>query len=195
MLSVAKIATLNPVVLKELSVEDVLDLHPLIDASQLNFVKVQKTKPIKVKALSTILSDDSLYAKLLLATLEGHQDLKASSFVCWGVDNDVWQCSHKAIHSKYRPVSLDEQGWTLFEPLPNNPVNACQITEDLGLQLGECGGFSVTNPKWGDQRVVDGKSIYLHYGVVGDFVMLGLDSDDDYYRIDKKFFKNTYEVL
>lgn len=192
MFDVAKIATLNTGLLKEMSVEDVLSVHPLIDPEQLSFLKVQKTKPIKVKALSSILIDESVASKVLLATLEGNQDLKANSFVCWGVDNDVWQQNAKSINSKYEPVSIDEQGWTLFKPRQNHPVDACQITEDM--LVGPHGGFSVINPAWGDQRIIDGKVAYLHYGVVGDYVMRG-STPDDYYRIAKKFFDSTYEFV
>lgn len=161
MLEIAKIATMNMTLLKEMDVQEVLHLHPLLDPHQLKFVKVQKTKPIKVKALSTILSDDSVMNKILLSTLEGHQDLKANSFVCWGIDNDVWQSTGKAIHSKYFPVSLDEQGWTTFKPIENFPVDACLITgysEDV--PLGPFQGFSVPNPAWGDNRVIEGKNTY-----------------------------------
>ena len=192
-LSIAKVATLNPAVLKEMDVEQVLELHPLLDPSQFQFVKVQKTKPIKAKPLATILIDESVMSKMFLATLEGHQSLKSGSFVCWGVDNDVWQCSAKSIHDKYTPVSVDGLGWTLFEPKKDTPVDACLIDERT-FEFGPAGGFSVINPTWGDDRVVDGKAVYLHYGVAGDYVMRGLASEDDYYRIARKFFDNTYEM-
>lgn len=190
MVDIARLATLNVALLKDMSVEEVLELHPLIDAQQLTYRQVQKVKPIKAKPLSTILIDESVAAKVLLATLEGAQDLKAGAFVCWGVDNDVWQQSGEKLHSKYDPVSVDAQGWTTFKP-KLELCNACQITEDM--VLGPCLGFSVENPQWGDQRVVDGRAKYLHYGVAGDYVMQGLNDPLDTYRIAKKFFDNTYE--
>jgi hypothetical protein len=193
MLDVAKIATLNPSLLKEMSVAEVLELHPLIDAQSLEYHQVQKTKPIRAKPLSLIVIDKSVESKVLLATLEGNQDLKASSFVCWGVDNDVWQQSGDKLHAKYTPISVDANGWTLFHPKPDSPVNACQIEESE--ELGPCLGFSIENPSWGDQRVIDGKVKYLHYGVAGDYVMQGLNDAKDTYRIAQKFFDNTYEPV
>jgi hypothetical protein len=193
MIDLAKLATLNTSMLKEMSVDEVLELHPMIDAQSLVYSTAQKTKSIKAKPLKLILIDESVSSKVLLATLEGNQDLKVNSFICWGIDNDVWQQSGDKLHSKYTPVSVDGEGWTTFEPKPDSPVNACQITEAMGL--GPCGGFCVTNPNWGDQRIIDGKVNYLHYGVVGDYVMQGINDPLDTYRIDKKFFNNTYQFV
>lgn len=204
MLDIARIATLNTSLLKDMPIEDVLELHPLIDAQQLEYRQVQKTRPIKAKPLSLIIIDKSVESKILLATLEGNQDLKASSFVCWGVDNDVWQQAGDKLHAKYTPVSVDANGWTLFQPKPDSPVNACQIEEKDYLSgihdghvvsLGPCLGFSIENPAWGDQRVVEGQIKYLHYGIADDYVMQGLNDAKDTYRIAKKFFDNTYEFV
>jgi hypothetical protein len=192
--TLAKLATLNTSLLKEMSVEEVLELHPMIDAQALSYRLAQKTRPIKAKPLKLILIDPSVAAKVLLATLEGHQDLKVNSFICWGIDNDVWQQAGDKLHAKYDPVSVDGEGWTTFNPKPDSPVNASQITEGLGLELGPCGGFSIVNPSWGDQRIIDGRVTYLHYGVEGDYVMQGINDRLDTYRIAKKFFDNTYEL-
>ena len=191
---IAKIATGNTTFLKELSVEEVLELHPLLDAQNLPYFEVQKTKPIKAKPLADILHDDSVSSKILLTTLEGNQDLRANSIICWGVDNDVWQTTEAKLHDKYTPTYMGGDGWVTFEPKPEYPVRACQITEELGLQLGPHGGWCVEQPKWGDQRIVNGVQTYLHYGVINDYVMQWIGDPTDVYRVAKRFYDNTYEA-
>ena len=88
-----------------------------------------------------------------------------------------------------------------FTPKANNPVLACQITESVRREfetasgMSPFGGWSIVNPSWGDERVLNGKQIYLHYGKVGDYVMKGASGPDDFYRIEKSFFDNTYEFV
>lgn len=193
MLELAKFVTMNGELLKDMSLEEVLDVHPLIDAQALSYRKAAKTKSIKVKALSTILSDPGVAEKVLLATLEGSQSLKANSFVCWGVDNDVWQQTEEALHKKYTLDSVDPDGWIHCSPKPENETNACQIL-DSEHQLGPHGGFSILAP-WGDERVLDGKQVYLQYGIANDYVMQVPSNPTDVYRIALSFFKNTYELV
>jgi hypothetical protein len=192
MLNLDKLATKNMALLQEMAAEEVLQLHPLIQLDQLNFYKVQKTRTIRARPISTLIGCDSVLAKMVLATLEGNQALKAGSFVCWGVDNDVWQQSEKNLHAKYTPTQVGADGWTTFTPKPDSPVNAMQITGDT-FSLGAAGGFSVKNPGWGDERVIDGKKTYLQYGVDGDYILQGLTDPNDLYIVAKKFFDNTYE--
>lgn len=191
-IDIAKLATGNPELLKELSVEEVLELHPLIDIGRLEFQTAEKTKPIKARPISTVLIDGSVMAKVLLATLEGQQVIKANSFICWGVDNDVWQQTEEKLHQKYTIDSVDPDGWFHCTPKPENETDAAQVGAES--QLGPYGGWSVTNPNWGDERVLDGKQVYLHYGVANDYVMRVPTDPDDTYRIALKMFKNTYEI-
>jgi hypothetical protein len=194
MLDVARLLTMNTGVLKDLSLEEVLNVHPLIDPTALPFQKVQKTKAIKVKAISSILNDDSVMAKMVIATLEGHETIKANSFVCWGVDNDIWQQSEKNLHAKYTLKHYDADGWLHCEPKEDVPVNACQIVRDL-VPVGPFGGFSIINPTWGDERVIENRQVYLHYGITNDYVLQGLDGPADFYRVARKFFDNTYDYV
>lgn len=194
---VAKIATMNTELLKELSLEEVLGFHPLLDAQSLSFGKARKVKPIKARPINTILDKNDLgvFEKMLLSTLEGAQTLKRDAFICWGVDNDVWQQDKKKLHAKYNPTEMDEDGWVTFVPKEGDDavMNACQITEAIA-QLGPCGGWSINNPWWGDERVIPslGKA-YLHYGIAGDWVMQNQKDKTDVYRISSKFFNSTYE--
>ena len=78
-IDVAKIATMNGELLKDLSLDEVLEIHPLIDVADLTFRTAKKTKPIKVKPLNTILIDSSVAEKVVLATLDGYEALKAGA--------------------------------------------------------------------------------------------------------------------
>lgn len=196
MLDLARLVTMNTELLKELPVEDVLAVHPLIDTTELPFQVCYKVKPIKAKPISTILNDESVFSKIVIATLEGHETVKANSYVCWGIDNDVWQQTEKKLHDKYIPTHVDPDGWVHYEPKPDTPVNGVQITSELagqhGLVLGAYGGFAVINPTWGDRRIVDGKAVYLQYGILNDYVMQGIGDATDLYRVARKFWDNTY---
>lgn len=187
----AKLATLNGDMLKSMSVEEILAIHPLIDVSQLVFRKARKTKPIKVRAVNTLLMDESIFAKVLLATLEGNQSLKANSFVCWGVDNDVWQQAEDKLHAKYDLKHVDPDGWIHCEPKPENATFVCEITPE-NCNPGPASGISVLG-LWGDERVLGGEQVYLQYGVIGDYVMQNVDDPTDVYRCDRSRFDNTYE--
>jgi len=76
----APVITLNAKLLKDLPLDAVLEVHPLIDASSLEYQTVQKTKPIKARPINTILdkSETSIFEKMLLSTLEGAQDLSVT---------------------------------------------------------------------------------------------------------------------
>jgi hypothetical protein len=196
--------------LKDLALEDVLKFHPLINAQDLPFRTVQKTKPIKARPINTILdkSDQSVFEKMLLATLEGSQDLKRDSFICWGVDDDVWQQDKTKLDKQYDITDVDADGWLTCVPKPESPKNGCQVVElPNGVAFGPEGGFSIINPKWGDKRVIPASVLqaagikaevdvtaYLHYGVKEDWILQAPSEAADVYRVALKFFRSTYDV-
>jgi len=182
-----RLATLNLTLLQTLSLDEVLEIHPLIEVNKLKFKKAKKTKPIKVKPINSILADTSVHSKILMATLEGNQTLKTNSFMCWGVDNDVWQQAEDKLHQKYVLQHIDPDGWIHCVPKADNATNASLIEGK-----GPLGGFSVVG-QWGEERQINGKKVYLQYGISGDYVMQSVDDSLDVYRIDKRIFDNTYE--
>jgi hypothetical protein len=219
-IDVSRIVTMNPVLLKDLPLEEVLAVHPLLDAQAFPYGQARKVKPIKARPLNTILdkSQPSVWDKMLLATLEGSQALKRDAFVCWGVNNDVWQQTHKKLHDKYAPTETDVDGWTTFVPKEGDDsvMNAYQVMENgFGSVFGQHGGFSIINPWWGDERLCpreileaagiinlercglkdgDMVKLYLHYGVQGDWVLQNRKDPQDTYRVAQSFFEATYEV-
>lgn len=216
-IDVARIVTMNTELLKVLPVEQVLQVHPLLNAQAFPYGRGRKTKPIKARPINTILdksdSDQSVWDKLLLATLEGHETLKRDCFVCWGVNSDVWQQKRDKLLGKYNPTDVDEDGWITFVPKEDEGavMNRHQVVNSPSL--GPNGGFCVINPWWGDERVVDASvlsavgivpeqcglkpgeqvKVYLHYGVAGDYVLQNLKDNTDTYRIAKGFYEATYD--
>lgn len=210
---------MNPTLLKELSLDEAIQFHPLLNAQAFSYNLGRKVKPIKARPINTILdkadSKNSVWEKLLLATLEGQESLRRDSFICWGVNNDVWQQKADKLHSKYTPTEVDADGWVTFVPKEGDDavMNVHQVTA-ASHTLGPCGGFSVINPWWGDERVVpksvldaagidpavcglkmEGPSVklYLHYGVDGDYVLRNRKDLVDTYRVAKGFYEATYE--
>jgi hypothetical protein len=219
-INIARIATGNVPLLKDLSLEEVLEIHPLLNAQGFDYGQARKVKPIKARPINTILDksegQNSVFEKMLLATLEGTETLKRGSFICWGVNDDVWQQTGKKLHDKYIPTEMDEDGWVTYVPKEgeNAVENAYQVA-NAKHALGPCGGFSVINPWWGDERLVsqetlaaagvdaeasglkpgDQVKLYLHYGVDGDWTLQKSTDNVDTYRVAQKFFDATYETL
>lgn len=215
-IDVSRLVTMNTALLKELTLEDVLSVHPLLNAQAFHYVQARKVKPIKARPINTILDKSpqtqSVWEKLLLATLEGQQSLKRDSFICWGVNDDVWQQTQKKLHDKYAPTETDVDGWTTYMPKPSDDavMNAFEVVG----QYGPCGGFSIINPWWGDERLVprevlvsagidpvqcglkdgDMVKLHLHYGVVQDMVLQNRKDNTDTYRVARAFFDATYEL-
>jgi hypothetical protein len=213
---VARIATGNVLLLKDLSLEEVLEFHPLLNAQGFDYGQARKVKPIKARPINTILDKGeqthSVFEKMLLSTLEGTETLKRDAFICWGVNNDVWQQAGKKLHDKYTPTEIDEDGWTTFVPKEDVVENSYPVTS-AKHNLGPCGGFSIINPWWGDERVAsstilaeagvsadesglkpgDDVKLYLHYGVDGDQVIQKQSDHVDTYRVAKAFYEATYE--
>lgn len=217
---VLKAITLNVGVLKEMSLADVLAVHPLVNAAGLAYGKARKTKPIKVRPVNTILDKSpqtqTIFEKMLLSTLEGAQSLKRDSMICWGVDGDVWQQTKKKLDQKYTPTEMDEDGWVTYVPKEGDDavMNYHTVTAE-DAELGPGDGFAIINPTWGDERVVsrevleaagidpvacglkatgDAWKVYLHYGKAGDTVLQNQKDSTDMYRIAAAFFVSTYEV-
>lgn len=215
--TLAKLVTGTPSLLKDLSVEEVLEVHPLVNAQALSYKDAQKVKPIKARPINTILDKtlSSVFEDLLLATLEGQEALRRDGFICYGEAGDVWQQKKDALHKKYDPTEVDEDGWVTFVPKAEAICGAAEVTSEQNL--GEFGGFSVINPWWGDERVISTDvlaqygcnpsdwglepsdsglvKLYLHYGVEGDIVIQNTGNKADTYRVAQSFFRNTYDYV
>jgi hypothetical protein len=215
-INVAQIVTKNVALLKDLSLEEVLEVHPLLNAQGFTYGVGRKVKPIWARPINSILDKaetaHNIWEKLLLGTIEGQEALKRDCFICWGEADDVWQQKADKLHDKYTPVRTDVDGWTLYKPKPDVDMNVCKVSSSAET-LGECGGFSIVNPWWGDERLVDAAvlqaagidpaacglkpgqqvKLYLHYGVEGDRVLQNQKDNVDTYVVADSFYRSTYE--
>lgn len=184
-LDIAKIVTGNVKLLAQLSLAEVLEIHPLLDAQRFSFGKARKTKPIKVRPINTILDKSCLnvYESLLLNTLEATQPLTPGSMICWGEAGDVWQQAPAKLHQKYDAREVDADGFVIYTPKegPDSVMNSYQIVADQH-NLGGYGGFSVLNPWWGDTRFVEpeeGKALLSKHISVGDSLLTIIKPEND----------------
>lgn len=51
--------------------------------------------------------------------------------MCLGDSNDVWQQIPKSLLKKYDVVEIDNDGWMVCQPRPDNAVVCCEITPDM----------------------------------------------------------------
>jgi hypothetical protein len=162
-----------------------------IDTTQLVYGRAKKTKPIRVKAMQTLLTDPTLIEKFLLDTIEGHQMLKGGSMVCIGSEGEAWQQTHKGLHKAYNPT-LSEDGWVTFEPKPEAE------REYFEVPLGN-GKFAI-KAQWGE-RQADGT--FLQFGEGGDYIFRNADEDhgvdangqEDVWIVKRNIRFATYELL
>ena len=163
---------------------------PIIDASDIIWFGVAtKTKSIKAKPLNAILIAPGALEKFLLDTIEGVQVLKANSVVCIGELNDAWQQDKKKLFDKYDVVRIDDDGWMICCPKPDNEINWAQPDP-----LGQCSdrGFAIKG-QWGKEYIVDGRQCFLQFGQQGDFIAQNQKDMDDIWIIGKGIMNSTYD--
>ena len=159
------------------------EIQNTVDAQTLEYQTAQKTKSIKAKPINQILTDESVFAKFVLDTLEGSQVVKANSMCCLGIGNDVWQQDKKKLFAKYNVTDCDPDGWMTCEPKPDVDVDATQVHEE----------FSVI-AQWGEERMIDGKQQFVQYGQAGDYICRNPKDPSDVWIVRKSFFESTYEI-
>ena len=170
---------------------------PVINTAELSWGVAKKTKPIRVKPINTILADETVAHKFLLATLEGSQMLKANSMVCIGDDDDAWQQTAEKLHKQYTPEAVDADGWTTFVPKPEAVRDWAQICFSDEFQEAHGTKFALI-AQWGE-RQSDGS--FLQYGEHGDYILRSADPDHgadsselwDCWIVARKIFEATYE--
>ena len=167
-----------------------IDLLMRVEPTEIaNWLVAKKTKPLRAKPINTILADQTVANKFLLATLEGSQMLKANSMVCIGDDDDVWQQTVEKLHKQYTPTEVDADGWTIFVPKPEARRDVIQIHCPDKFQL---------QAQWGE-RQADGT--FLQEGESGDYLLRNADDDHgaenglwDCWIVKKCIFEATYEI-
>jgi len=161
----------------------------------------KKTKNIKAKPLISIMVDRSVLSKFLVDTLEGKENLGDGSIICIGESNDIWQQMPKKLLQKYNVIQIDNDGWMVCEPRPDNSVNCVEITEklqdaidkvDLWISKEE---FFIVG-QWGETIALpDNKSVDIQRSDIGDFICQNREEPSDVWIVKRKIFINTYNII
>lgn len=151
----------------------------------LEWTTARKVQSVRAKPLINVMVDRSVMNKFLLDTLEGNEVLGDGSVVCIGAAGDAWQQMPAKLLAKYNVTSIDNDGWMVCDPKPDNLINVCEITgnlvsEDEFYILGHFG-----------EQYRDG---LRQYGSIGDFVGQNRDDASDVWIIRRKIFLNTYQI-
>ena len=160
----------------------------------------KKVKRIKAKPLISILVEKSVTSKFLVDTLEGKEILGDGAIICVGESNDVWQQMPKKLLQKYSVVEIDNDGWMVCEPKPDNSIECVEITP----LISECfdpAHMWVTPEEffiigqWGESIYVLDKEIVIQKADYGDFICRNREDKTDIWIVKRKIFKNTYAII
>jgi hypothetical protein len=176
-----------------------------IDTSKLkNWLVASKTRPIKAKPLINLIVDRSVTSKFLVDTLEGKEALGDGVVICLGEAGDAWQQMPKKLLAKYDVTSIDNDGWMICTPKPDNAVNVIEITNEFYSSYDESftnypddraynlGDFCI-NGHYGDDGYPElGKNV--QWGSKGDFICRNRTDFTDVWVVRRKLFLNTYII-
>lgn len=149
-----------------------------------------KTRPIKAKPLITLLVDRKVTNKFLVDTLEGKEPLGDGSIICVGEAGDTWQQTQKKLLAKYDVKAIDEDGWMVCEPRPENAVDVIEVTEGMVVRGGGENDFYIIG-QWGETL---GDEVNVQKGKIGDFICRNREDHDDCWIVRRKLFLNTYTI-
>jgi hypothetical protein len=161
----------------------------------------KKTKSIKAKPLISIMVDKSVMSKFLVDTLEGKEPLGDGAIICIGESNDVWQQMPKKLLQKYDVTAIDNDGWMVCEPKPDNSVEAIEITENLKEYIDNVDTFIGDNEDfyiiglWGEKTVLLDVPIQIQRADIGDFICRNREDKTDVWIVKRKIFINTYNII
>lgn len=141
-----------------------------------------KTKPVRVKHITAVLSDMSVSPQILVRTLEGDQTVRTDAFVSIGFGGEMWQQEKANLFKKYDVVECDSEGWWKAVPKPGNVVEE--------VRIGGKEPFEVRG-KWGTQAD-DG--FYYQTGKPGDRILRSREDPEDVWIVEEKIFLSTYDM-
>lgn len=171
------------------------ELDPPLSATDIKDWKVaKKTKSLRAKPLVNLLTDKSILNKLLLDTLEGKAMLCENSIVCIGDSGDVWQQTSQKLLKKYKVIDINENGWMVCEPYPDNSVDAFQVTFDITTSSGEHYLRALWGEKFQDHELLS-KYGPLQRFAEGDWILRNREDHNDVWVVRKKIFDNSYTII
>lgn len=167
-----------------------------IDTSKISGWRLaSKTQPITAKPLINLLVDRKVSSKFLVDTLEGQEPLGDGVVICVGAAGDAWQQMPKKLLQKYDVTSIDQDGWMVCTPKPDNAVDCYEVTKEYVdsvcmAQGGWFGTFTIIG-QWG---ATVGEEKNVQKGELGDFLCRNRTDPTDVWIVKRKLFLNTYVV-
>ncbi len=155
----------------------------IIDTSAATWLRGKKTKGLRAKAMVNLMVDRSVVNKFLVDTLEAKEPVDSSAMFCIGEGGDAWQQTSKALLKKYDVKAIDEDGWMVCEPKPENEVQFFEYRGPDAYIQGLWGG------------VIEGLGTNLQVVKDGDFVCRQPHEHADQWVVKRKLFLNTYTQL
>lgn len=158
----------------------------------------KKTRPIKAKPMSSLITDKNVASKFLVDTLEGKERICAGSMMCIGESNDAWQQMPDKLLQKYDVAEIDSEGWMTCVPKPENSVECYQIneeTEQLSKRLWIDSDPYCIIAQWGEDAVLVNLPIKIQRAEVGDYVCRNVTNTSDVWIVRKKIFDSTYSII
>ena len=128
--------------------------------------------------------DGSVLDKFLMATLEGDQPVAKVNLMCIGATAEPWQQSAKALLKKYQVTSIEDDGWMIMTPLPENEAEYFKI----GPQHE---GTHIIG-QWGS---VIGDHVNLQSFKTGDYVCRQTYDHTDQWIVRESLFDATYGII
>lgn len=158
----------------------------IIDTSSYFWLLGKKTKGLRAKPLSALITDRSIISKFSIDTLEGKEPINSANMFCIGETGDAWQQTAKALLKKYNITNIDADGWLICEPKPENEVEFFEWKCEQGSPEEYT---SYIKGLWG--ATVDGVD-NLQSIFVGDFVCRQPHQHEDQWVVRKHLFINSY---
>ncbi|MCK5591426.1 MAG: hypothetical protein KAI72_05675 [Candidatus Pacebacteria bacterium] len=146
-----------------------------------------KTRAVKAKPLINLVVDKTVLSKFLVDTLEGHEPLGDGAVICIGEAGDVWQQMPNKLLEKYNVASIDDDGWMICDPRPDNAVDVIEVDS---AQCDTDGSFYVIG-QWG-ATIGDEKNVQV--GTAGDFICRNRTDHTDAWIVRRNLFLNTYNI-
>lgn len=143
--------------------------------------RAKKTKGLRAKAMVNLLVDRSVMAKFLVDTLEAKEPIGENAMFCIGEAGDAWQQAPKALLKKYDITDVDNDGWMVCVPKPDNEVQFYEAPMDC-----------LITGKWGETI---GGVANQQRCKTGDFILRNPEDTEDQWVVQRKLFLNTYSVL
>lgn len=164
----------------------------ILRTSTKTWSRAKKTQGIRAKAMINLIVDRSVVNKFLIDTLEGREPISENNIFCIGGAGDPWQQTSKALLKKYDVKAIDEDGWMVCEPKPENEVQYFELDGSMiGMDSSSATSVLVEG-LWGE--TIDGIP-NLQRCDIGDFICRQTHDHTDQWVVRRKLFLNTYSKL